>query len=403
MHEETDGIEHARSSSVIVVLAAVVGVLAGATSELHLGPASASAVITATAAGSCIALAPMLVGSGHLVPTPAVLFVALAFGRAVFAPSSDGLQNVAAYAILLLVPAFVARRVDPIGAERALRWFTVAGLAATALFAAQHVLGFLTDGVRSYALAALPLLAAAVALRSGPLPLRAAPLVVTLGIVASLSRTASVVAILMLVALVTRRPRGRRTGLAVVAVSVATAGFIALYSFVPSFAARFSAGDNASVGGVTINTSGRAKIWAAVADHARSAPLLGHGPGSAAQLVTDTFIEVRQPHNDWLRLLHDTGWIGVSLFALAMVTLLVRIGSAARATDRPVHWAALSALLALLATAVTDNTLIYPFAIGSTAVLVGLSLGTAPRRGTAPADLPVPSASSTNHTEGTRP
>lgn len=221
----------------------------------------------------------------------------------------------------------------------------------------------------------------------------------TIGIVASLSRTATMVAVLVLVGLVTRFPRARRK--AALTGSVVAVGAIAaaLWTVVPAFRERFLGGDNATVNGVSINTSGRARLWDLVVDHARTAPFFGHGPGSAAQLVTETFPGVRQPHNDWLRILHDTGWVGLALFALAVTALLIRIARAARTTDAPIHWAALFALAALLATAVTDNTLIYPFAIGSTAVLVGLSLGTAPRTGPLTAGLP--SSRSTTHQEGT--
>lgn len=375
--------------------AAVLGVLAGVTVELRLGGVTVSAVVTAVGALLCTTCSPMLLGARAALPAPAVLFLALALVRTLAAPDVDGLQNTAAYAILLLGPGFVARRADPVSADCALRWFAAAGVVATAVFAAQQAAGVLLDGVRSYALATLPFLAAAVAVRDPGKLLRWAPVIMATGIVASLSRTATVVAVLVLVGLVTRRPRDRRPAALVTAAAAVAAVGAAVWTFVPAFRERFVEGDNASVNGVSINTSGRARLWDAVAEHARSAPLFGHGPGSAARLVTETFPGVRQPHNDWLRILHDTGWIGVVLFALAVGTLLVRVARAARATDAPVHWAALSALAALLATAVTDNTLIYPFAIGSTAVLVGLSLGTAPRTGAPTATAPSPHTTTT--------
>ncbi|MDB6428332.1 O-antigen ligase family protein [Curtobacterium sp. 20TX0008] len=387
-----------RTVHAITALAALVGVLAGVTSVLHVGSTSVSGIVTAGSAAACTALAPMLIGSRSPVAVPGLLFLALAFGRALFAPDVDGLQNVAAYTILLLLPAFVALQATPDIADRVLRWFAASGLLATALFAVQQTLGLLTDGIRSYALAALPMLAAAAALRAGPWLLRIAPAVIVVGIVASLSRTASVVALLVLVVLVTRRPVGHRIRLAILAVVGAGATLAAVWTWVPSYRGRFTSGDNAMLGGVAINTSGRAKLWDVVADHARSAPLVGHGPGSAARLVTETFVGIRQPHNDWLRLLHDTGWIGVSLFALAAVTTLVRIARAAQRTDDAVHWAALAAFLALLVTAATDNTLIYPFAIGPTAVLIGLSLGSDARRDP-PTSIPL-SAPTTRHTKG---
>lgn len=132
------------------------GVLAGTTSELRLGSLSASAVITAVGAVLCIALSPMLLGTRSALPLPAVLFVGLALARTAAAPSTDGLQNTAAYAILLLGPAFVARQAESVDPDRTLGRFAVAGLVATAVFAAQQIAGVLLDGVRSYALATLP-------------------------------------------------------------------------------------------------------------------------------------------------------------------------------------------------------------------------------------------------------
>src|SRR5690606_5772672 len=70
-----------------------------------------------------------------------------------------------------------------------------------------------------------------------------------------------------------------------------------------------------NVSGVSL--SGRGLLWLQTWRHAMQAPLTGHGTGSAeVYLGTELQTVTAQPHNDYLRVFHDSGIIG-------LVTLLV--------------------------------------------------------------------------------
>jgi len=367
---------------VIVVLAGAMAAAAGGPSEIHLGPVTLSSLLTLATGASLVALSPLLVRRhGRALSLALVGLLVLAAVRSPLEVTRDGLQNLLAYAILVLTPAFAARAVlergDPASVERTadgvVRHLARWSLVAAAAFAAQLATGLWPDGTRSFALAALPLLAAAIMDRTPTLLARLTPFIVVTLVIASLSRTASVLALLMLAGVAFRRVPGRRAaaglGLGLIVVTATLATVLA----VPALRERFTSGDNASIGGVSVNTSGRSALWEALWVRLDDAPLLGHGAGAAAELVTTLFPGNRQPHNEYLRLAYDLGGIGLALFVLGSVVLLVRVARRTRSSGHPVHAAALLALIALLASAVTDNTFIYPFATLPTAVLVGTS------------------------------
>lgn len=203
-------------------------------------------------------------------------------------------------------------------------------------------------------------------------------------IVATTSRTASAIGLVSLAVVVAlqagRRPRRAAVGGLALAASLGLAA--ALVAFAPPFHARFFQGDTRlQVGEYAINVSGRAAFWRLMVQSAREAPVAGQGLGSSQSVMAAEFLEsdnIRHPHNDYLRLWHDLGLVGVALLLAAVASWLAALardagsGGAARSVLRIT--AGLTVLEMLLAM-ITDNLLIYPFFMGAAGVVVGSALG----------------------------
>jgi O-antigen ligase len=74
-------------------------------------------------------------------------------------------------------------------------------------------------------------------------------------------------------------------------------------------------------------TSGRAVFWDLMGKSIWQRPLLGHGANSSEKMLGSYIKGLTHPHNDWLRLTHDYGFLGAGVYA---VTLLVQTGSLLR-------------------------------------------------------------------------
>lgn len=316
-----------------------------------------------------------------LSPVPAALyvFIGLALARVIAEPSSAGLQNVLCYMIFVLciVLAATSLRLDytPVAT-----WMIIAGLITTAVFAVQFNSGVLVYGDRSYAMTCLVLLALVVPGRyREQAGLRwldwVAPPVIIIVLVLSLSRTATVVGVLLLCFLAVRARRGLRLRIGVLAaLGIAVAMVITVLAY-PPILERFTGGDDAvQVGSVGLNTSGRTRIWAVVAEAAIEEPWFGHGPGFSAALVYRDFPGVGQPHNDYLRIFADFGVIGLILFWVPMIVLLIRLLVRAVRTDETRAWSAFLVLLAIALVSVTDNVIVYQFVLIPAGVIIGMAL-----------------------------
>jgi O-antigen ligase len=74
-------------------------------------------------------------------------------------------------------------------------------------------------------------------------------------------------------------------------------------------------------------TSGRAVFWDLMWKSIWQRPLLGHGANSSEKMLGSYIKGLTHPHNDWLRLAHDYGFVGAGVYAL---TLLAQTGSLLR-------------------------------------------------------------------------
>ena len=220
-------------------------------------------------------------------------------------------------------------------------------------------------------------------------------------IIVTLSRAATSASLLLvgLVVLAQMRFRRRR---AAVSVPVMVAGVALLAVLVLTWSPlydRMFGGDPVDIGGTAINVAGRLTMWSAVIESARNHTWLGGGLGSAQDVVyvafADRNTQMSQPHNDYLRLWHDLGLIGLGFYLLAVLRwmwVLWREWYRAERSREAVASLEMSGLLALLALstlALTDNPLIYQSNMGIAAILIGAGLGARSlrhARGSAPLD-----------------
>jgi hypothetical protein len=367
-----------------------------------------SAVSTACFAGLIVFLVPSLalmrdVGAGSrnaqaaTAPLWPFLLWAVAAG-ALHGVGKYGIQNLAVFVMLIagsaLIAATDARRPEQI--YRILigcAWLTAAVYAASVVL---HGAGTSTFfGARSFAIEALPLLAVAVAYSHRSRAGRLLPWVLFMLIVLSLSRTAMFAGLVLMVFHMSRGRGGRSTAKMLIALVLVSAAAYVAVDHVSVIRDRFTEGDRGfSVGGTTLDTEGRNVIWPLVWHSAQEHAWLGAGPGTSTVLVSQTLPPETEPHNDYLRLWHDYGLVGLALwcggYAWAIASGIARArrapaGSAMEARQV----AAALALVALALVMLTDNAIIYPFAVAPVMLLVGCAAESRHREVVGPVAVPV--------------
>ena len=198
----------------------------------------------------------------------------------------------------------------------------------------------------------------------------------------SLSRMAFAVA-LALYPLAQRPSRGlREVARIIVWVSlVVTVGYFSI-TYAEPLHMRFFSGDmSLDLGGIRLNASGRTGFWRAMVNSYMESWLLGKGAGSSEALMQRSFVDIGHPHNDYLRILHDYGLVGLVLWLSAMGMLFWHVVRAWLRADKlnsseaALHLSAFLILVVVSLTMTSDNTLIYIFMMAPAGALVGMSLG----------------------------
>lgn len=322
---------------------------------------------------------------------PSVWFVGWATVLfAVLDPSVIGFQNLTVWAMFPLTVGTVYAAAQWGTFARIYPWFRTAAIASSLIYIAQVVATGIGSGQPLYsargagwmALLALTIIIPRVVLyRESWLP----ALLPISALVLSLSRTPiAIAAVMVVIALALRPARGnsptvaRVMGRFIGVSAIVGAALVWAVQNVPFISERFTNGDGFAVGGVTINSSGRAVLWDLTIQQWLTSPWVGHGPGSAQELITARFPNyISHPHNEYLRMLDDTGIIGLGLWSLGVLFFIVRTARAlTKARDqesRVIHLSALLGLILLTIGAVTDNVTIalyIPLLVGS---MLGLS------------------------------
>tara|TARA_R110002072_G_scaffold1559_3_gene12891 strand:- start:23978 stop:25126 length:1149 start_codon:yes stop_codon:yes gene_type:complete len=151
--------------------------------------------------------------------------------------------------------------------------------------------------------------------------------------------------------------------------------FAAVVRFAPAYLG-LNGGDNALlVGGYTVNTSGRWYAWQLMIESIRESPFLGHGTDLAPELVG--VARWSHPHNDYLRLLHQCGAIGLMAFLIFFIRAHHRIAKRVyrdMSSQRRVFLdSSIYATSGIAIVMITDNPLSYSYVIYFLAVLNALA------------------------------
>jgi O-antigen ligase len=359
----------------------------------------AQAAVTALAVIACGSYPKLLV---YLL-APYAMFLAWAGCSFLWAPPTfGGVQNAIVYVLfglaILLAGTIAARNPGAMEStiDRAVGWMDLVGLTlgltCLAMRGLPHEETQWFIGPRSFALFGLIPLSWHVAQWhadrhwSG---VKAWLWVTAIGL--SLSRTAAAVAIFYVVMALMLQMRfsPRLLLLKVPAGVLAAVASLALVFNTGAMEARLFGGDTSlQLGGIGINMSGRLSMWPVIVDSALRSPVIGSGLGSSQEAVR-VLDYIGHPHNDYLRLWHDLGHIGLILLLVTVCGWLTRLRRCWRASERrrrpraPMEMAAFLALLGLVLTAFTDNAIIYPFVMGPLGVLVGAGLGVGVQRSNA--------------------
>ncbi len=199
----------------------------------------------------------------------------------------------------------------------------------------------------------------------------------------SFSRTATMVALIM-IPLSRLSPRNKQGWMKFALwIGLITTIAYLTFTYVEPIRGRFvEAGDSGKLGSVQVNTSGRDRIWEAVGNSIAQSPIIGKGPGSVVVPVNAANPSVGgHPHNDYLRLAHDYGYIGLGLWLTGFIGLIWRTAKNWLWADRfdrataHIHLAALLGLIGAAQGMVTDNVVVYIFAMAPLGILVGASIG----------------------------
>ena len=196
----------------------------------------------------------------------------------------------------------------------------------------------------------------------------------------SLSRTALAVAIiLLLLSRIKLNFRGIFSFLLIG--TIAFSGFYLAIKNIPQLNERFFMGDmKFEVAGIPINAMGRAELWNSTLNSYKEYLIFGQGVGSSEKLLRSGGFVTTHPHNDYLRILHDYGAIGLLLWIVGFIKLLNVTWRNWHKSEKigipsTIHVAAFLLLVALSLMMFTDNPMVCGFFMAPLGIVVGTSMG----------------------------
>lgn len=345
-------------------------------------------ILVLTAGGLSLLAVPPRFAAVRAVRPFVLFFIWAAMTSLVHPPTGPGWQNLtvlAAFVVIVVVAAGEADR-DPTLAPRIVTYGRGLVGGVSLLYVMSAGVGKFANsefmGSRTYALVALIGLACLLVANGDESRSSKMKALLVVGVIGlSLSRLALAVALLLFFVARSsrRRPSGRRLVRIVCSAGLALVVMWFLIGHVPALEQRFFSGDQSlAVGGLQINASGRTDFWEATVDSWQTNPWTGHGAGSAGELIDSQFPGLGHPHNEYLRLLHDYGIVGLAFWVWGLLSILAGCWRRWHRADRRlggVHQAAALGLLAMLAAMLTDNVIVYLFFMGPLGALVGASLG----------------------------
>jgi len=123
------------------------------------------------------------------------------------------------------------------------------------------------------------------------------------------------------------------------------------------------------VGNPDLFTAGRSHLWDHMIEEIKLKPIWGHGANTSEEFVfAVTWGTLTHPHNDWLRLLYDYGFIGASVFAFCLVAQVIHLLNRAKMAfgkSRILLYAGASSFLPFVLLMFTDNIILYAAFFGN--------------------------------------
>jgi O-antigen ligase len=131
-------------------------------------------------------------------------------------------------------------------------------------------------------------------------------------------------------------------------------------------------------------TGGRSTMWPEFTQEIEKKPWLGHGANASERFALVVAEGVEHPHNDWLRLLYDYGYVGAALFGLTLLAQVFHAFFAARRAQgltKVLFVCTVSSFIVLSVFMLTDNIVLYAAFFGNLQfALLGLAYALAGRR-----------------------
>lgn len=115
-------------------------------------------------------------------------------------------------------------------------------------------------------------------------------------------------------------------------------------------------------------TTGRSLMWSKMWERIDEQPLLGYGANASESFVSKLTGGLKHPHNDWLRLMFDFGYVGVVIFALSLLMQALHAYRRAKRTVGEISllfYAGASSILSFILFMFTDNIILYAAFFGN--------------------------------------
>ncbi len=161
-------------------------------------------------------------------------------------------------------------------------------------------------------------------------------------------------------------------------------GLLVVVANTTAFQERFFYGGQGTISDLlegNIDSSGRYNMWPLLWEETLRRPLIGHGIGTSGMFLAAEGFLLEHPHNEYLRIVFELGFVGGALLFAAVLLHGVDAYRRAIAGGGEVHYAFASictGLFVLLVMSVTDNPLPYNLAfMHPLFLLIGAAYGAA--------------------------
>jgi len=288
----------------------------------------------------------------------------------------EGAQNLLALTILVVGILALATETDFEKVRRFLRLYLYVSLAVSGFYLVFTVSGLPGFANRQFAMIMLVSLSIAAVWPASNWLLRVAPYIFAFSIVLSQSRTAALVALVLLAIHVFWGMKGNWTLWSRVAAGlIAVGGVLVLAVVAPPWVEFWTGADLGIEDRDLSGTSGRFTAWARfLALLTRPSEwIFGLGTGAAMEYGTAEVPYFSHPHNEYLRFLVDLGILGVVLLILGALLLIIHF-TRSWSSAEPVGKAALLVIVSLGIVATTDGPLYSSFVIIPATLVIGLGL-----------------------------